>query len=651
VRRFFSHPPGRRGNSGLTLIEMIGVLAIIAIVAAIVAPNAVRQIQTATAVGEDAKLDEIANALKAGIEATGLIPNPNLFPTNQDNPGFTTLQRGFGWAFLASNYTKQAGDKLLASFPGYTNLETYRRMFLSTNLAAAALTTDRTTLIANISTNITNWGGTIYPTNAKIFLVSSSLPDLRFTSLSGTNAGDFGCDTNGTPNLQVSGTFWNRGVVANLESWVKTFVNGVCYTPTNVVQAAWTNKGEFIHIKTVDLSEFFNKAREAQEKAIAQEDKNLEEIARALVAAIQATGELPNPNVAPFAAGGWAELARTYTSLADDVSSLNGRGTLHYAFPAEANGAQTSRRVYLDPLLMLYLAANGGFTTPNTGWNSATDSNANGIPDMDEGALRMYIVSSSKSDLFLAAPANNAGVQTAGAGYDDGGLLTALANWQKARTPPGDPMPGVIPVPNVIAQWGAAYPPLANYSTRGEFLHVKVVDLRPLFCRVQLTDTAAPEAVAGFSIAVAGGEYPPNSAVAVNVGNNRLTFASDADGALPFDQVASFNQVAEYNARHLVIPPAIIPPGSAEYAGPISPPSPTYDLISGVGPGLGDFLPSPDPDPPLGIPADHNQTQTFYVLKGRSINLFNGANGLDKSVVIQTDARFKYFNSTWTKVD
>jgi len=639
VRRFFSHPPGRRGNSGLTLIEMIGVLAIIAIVAAIVAPNAVRQIQTATAVGEDAKLDEIANALKAGIEATGLIPNPNLFPTNQDNPGFTTLQRGFGWAFLASNYTKQAGDKLLASFPGYTNLETYRRMFLSTNLAAAALTTDRTTLIANISTNITNWGGTIYPTNAKIFLVSSSLPDLRFTSLSGTNAGDFGCDTNGTPNLQVSGTFWNRGVVANLESWVKTFVNGVCYTPTNVVQAAWTNKGEFIHIKTVDLSEFFNKAREAQEKAIAQEDKNLEEIARALVAAIQATGELPNPNVAPFAAGGWADLARSYTSLTDDAASPSGRGTLRYAFPEVANPNPTERRVYLDPILMQYAlnVLNGGFATPADGWDSTVDSDGVLPVDMESGAMRMYIVSSSKSDLFLAAPANNAGVQTAGAGYNDGGLLTALANWQKARTPPGDPMPGVIPVPNVIAQWGAAYPPLANYSTRGEFLHVKVVDLRPLFCRVQLTDAAAPEDVTGFSITVAGGGYPPSSAVAVNVGNNRLTFASDAAGALPVGQVASFNQVAEYNARHLAIPNTLILPGSAEYAGPASPSRPTYDLIAVAGPGLGAFL--------------INQTQTFYVLKGRSINLFNGANGLDKSVVIQTDARFKYFNSTWTKVD
>ena len=60
---------------------MIGVLAVIGILASMVAPSVVRQIQTATAVGEDAKLDDIAQALTNGIRATGIIPNPNLNPT------------------------------------------------------------------------------------------------------------------------------------------------------------------------------------------------------------------------------------------------------------------------------------------------------------------------------------------------------------------------------------------------------------------------------------------------------------------------------------------------------------------------------------------------------------------------------------------
>ena len=400
-------------------------------------------------------------------------------------------------------------------------------MFLSTNLAIAALKVDANTGIANISTNITNWGGTLFPTNPKIFLVSASRPDIEFTALGGTNAGNFGCSYNGIPVLlQVPGTDWNEGVVTHLEGWVKSFVNGVCKAPSNVVTAAFTNKGEFIHVKTIDLSDVFNQARAAQEKAIEQEDKKLDEIARALVAAIQATGQLPNPNVAPFAAGGWATLAKNYTSLTDDASSPSGRGTLRYAFPEVANPNQTERRVYLDPILMQYAlnALNGGFATPADGWDSTVDSDGILPVDMEAGAMRMYIVSSSKPDLTLVAPVNGPNVQTAGNNYDDDDLLTDLLNWQKARTPPSDPMPGVIPVPNSIAAWGAAYS--ATESTRGEFLHVKVVDLRPLFCKVELIDTAAPEDIAGFIITVPGSGYPPSSTISVQLAGNTLSFTT-----------------------------------------------------------------------------------------------------------------------------
>ena len=186
---------------------------------------------------------------------------------------------------------------------------------------------------------------------------------------------------------------------------------------------------------------------------------------------------------------------------------------------------------------------------------------------------------------------------------------------------------------------------------------MKVVDLRPFFCQVTLIDTAAPEdfAVPGFNIVVADplANYAPTAAIAVNIGNNVITFASDGAGGLPV-QIASSSQIAGYNARHLAIlataiPPA--PPGTATYATPVSPNAPTYDLIAVVGPGAGGFLPSPDPAPPAGLGADHNQTQTFYVLKGQAINLFNGTPALDKSVVIQADVKYKYYNNTWTRVD
>jgi type II secretory pathway pseudopilin PulG len=632
---------------------MIGVLTILAVTAAFLVPNLVRQMQTASAAGEDAVLAEISQAIEDGIEATGLIPNPNVFPTNQDNPGLGTLQRGFGWAYLASNYTRLAGSNLLSVFPGYTETNTFRRMFLSTNLAAAALISDNDTGVANISTNITNWGGTLFPTSPKIFLVSASRPVIRFTTIGGTNAGNFGCDTNGNPILQVPGTDWNEGVVTNLEGWTKSFVRGVCEAPTNVVTAAWTNQGEFIHVRMIDLSKIFNKAKEAQERAIAQEDKNLDEIVRALVAAIQATGQLPNPNVASFAAGGWADLARSYTSLTDDAASSSGRGTLRYAFPEVANPNQTERRVYLDPILMQYAldGLNGGFATPADGWDSTVDSDGVLPVDMESGAMRMYIVSSSKSDLPLAAPVNSAGVQTAGGGYDNGGLLTALANWQKARTPPGDPMPGVIPVPNVIAQWGNPYAPLVNYSTRGEFVNVKVVDLRPLFCRVELIEYPLPQnaittspgigytaATAYNGISSAGfvfefttpagsTTYPAGTAGTYKSGKGMIKrgglIAVNDTGTIPIPGGASANFSASVSS--------------------IAPYRPWWEIS------------------PYTLAVDAQQmpiasnTQDFYVLKGTTLSLYADSNNRPASpilsVQINADCSFEYFNGSWTRVD
>jgi hypothetical protein len=303
---------------------------------------------------------------------------------------------------------------------------------------------------------------------------------------------------------------------------------------------------------------------------------------------------------------------------------------------------------------------NGVFQTPAAGW-PANVVTAAGVPlNLANIPLRMYIVSSSKKDLSLSCQANQSGTgmvpSPQPAPNYGAGLIFDLQNWVKKADGPTDPSPGAIKVPDSIAAtWGSAYAGGGNYHTRGEFLHVKTVDLRPLFCQVTLIDTAAPEDFAGFNIAVAGGGYAANAAIAVNIGNNVITFASDALGFLPA-QIASSSQIAGYNARHLAIlataiPPPPAPPGTVTYATPVSPNAPTYDLIAVVGPGAGDFLPSPDPTPPAGLGADHNQTQTFYVLKGQAINLFNGTPALDKSVVIQADVKYKYYNNTWTRVD
>jgi len=628
-------------HRGFTLVEMIGVLAIMAVVAAMVAPSVVRQIKTATAVGEDAKLDDIVQALTNGIRATGIIPNPNLNPT-------TTNANGFGWAYVASNYTRLSGLNLISVFPGLINItvssgvtntnETYRRLYLSTNLAAAASN-------GGFANTITNWGAVVFPTNAKMYLVSASRPD--FTLALATNGA----------GAQTTNNSYANSAVSSLDGWVKQFSNGVVSAPANIVGVSRTNQGEFLHLRTIDIAGIFNETQAAQQKTIEQEDENLEEIARALVAAIQATGQLPNPNVKAFDAGGWANLAQNYTTLtantANPPANANERGSLEFAFPRDANGGLTARRIFLDPRLMRYLVANLRFLTPTSGWNSTTDADASGTADMNEGAMRMYILSSSKPDLVLAAPVNGPNVQTAAKSYDDGGLLTALLNWKKVYTPPSDTMPGVIPVPNVIAQWGNPYTPLVNYSTRGEFVNVKVVDLRPLFCRVELIDTACPPTA---TITTYGSYTYKNpsvnffSAVAVfdiRDGNlSPIAAARVLTAGPPADITVLGNPQPQYLDR-----------GSALAAGNPS----GRDGTVGTAPAQ--VTPALNPQPRFRIPISGSvspplggmfvaNVQTFYVLKGTSLQLWDNASVTPVlTTTIESDSSFKYFGSTWTRVD
>jgi hypothetical protein len=237
-------------------------------------------------------------------------------------------------------------------------------------------------------------------------------------------------------------------------------------------------------------------------------------------------------------------------------------------------------------------------------------------------------------------------------------LINQLSSWVKAT----DTATGFIQAPGTAVE---------NWADVGhQYLHVKTVDLRPLFCKVTLIDTAAPEDIAGFNVAVQGNGYPPNSTISVQLAGNTLSFTTtspdtfvDGDGDLKFTADPpdtlndnnvngtyevdgtirlggnpSFSQIAVYNVRRVApIPNTVIPPGTAEYVGPTSPPDPSYDLIANVGPGAGGFL--------------VDQTQTFYVLKGQSINLFDGADALNRSVIIQSDVQYKYFNNSWNQVD
>ena len=375
------------------------------------------------------------------------------------------------------------------------------------------------------------------------------------------------------------------------------------------------------------------------------EDANLQEIARALTEGIKKQGQFPDP------AGSWTSIAQNYTSL--------GANALANALPNNDAPDNNPRRIIFSDDLTTYLG--GTYTQP-----------AAGRPVPAVGAsLIIYILSSSKNGVPLST-----------------GLIPPadIANWTKAF----DATAGYIPAPTSV--FGA------GNERRGEFLHVKALDVRSLLCRVDLTDTAAPENIAGFTVTTSGTGYPPSSTVNVSFGRNILAFAvtpedtfvdnthrpingayesgekylgdrngdgtddpedfedgvangfydtadtltdNNGDGIYSLSggilatTVPTFSNCADYNTRRPSRLVVAIPGGTASFTAPVSPNAPTYDLISATA-GSGTFA---------------TQTVPIYVIKGSSINLFNGAGVLDKSVVIQSDVQYKYFNGSWTRVD
>jgi type II secretory pathway pseudopilin PulG len=196
----------RKPNS-FTLIEMIGAMTILAVLAAILAPNIVRQIQTAKAAGEDQNLNTIANGILEFVNSTQKLPSTNVNSTT--------------WASEVSKFTALSSNKILYVFPD----QSYSRRILlyDTNFLAWG----------DLSTNV--WQTNAKPNPARVMLVSSSSADTNLT-ITGLTSADF----------------------TYLFNWNKIYSNGVVDVPSGVnLSAAWQKKGEFLHVKTINLSQNF----------------------------------------------------------------------------------------------------------------------------------------------------------------------------------------------------------------------------------------------------------------------------------------------------------------------------------------------------------------------------------------------------------
>jgi len=346
-----------------------------------------------------------------------------------------------------------------------------------------------------------------------------------------------------------------------------------------------------------------------------KEDANLEEIARALVAGIKAQGRIPNPNVNPTAAAGWVAMATNYSVL--------GTNELILSVPSSTN--ETVRRYFLSPALTNFLA--GSYTPPAGGWPTNNFTN---------GPLYLMLVSVSKDGLLFGSgcTTNNNMVSN---------NVLFLQNWAKTNNSAGRVEVNNLDIVGNIAGTST------RWTNRGEFLHVKVVDLKQLFCRVELTDTACPPTA---TITTVGGNTYKNPSISFFSRSAVFDIRDDTLGPI-VDRVLKNADIAvlsnpqpQYLGRGSSLDAALLEEGSTIVAGsdtevtPALNPQPRFLIpASGaVSPPLGNMFPT--------------NIQTFYVLKGTALQLWDNASANPVlTTTIESDCSFKYFGTTWSRVD
>jgi prepilin-type N-terminal cleavage/methylation domain-containing protein len=331
--------------------------------------------------------------------------------------------------------------------------------------------------------------------------------------------------------------------------------------------------------------------RQIRQAQSGNEDANLNEVARAIVEGIKVTGTIPNPNVGALAAGGWASNSLPYTAL----------GTNQLLYVSDAN-TNTQRRMYLSGGLANYCVASG-YSTPTAGWLT------NSFPS----DLQIVLVSSSREDLLLSCSASN--------NLASNGVVW-LKNWVKQATN------GIYFATNTLIVGGIAGS-TGTWTNKGEFLHVKVVDLRPLFCRVDLEDLRSPVTASIFG--TGGSNYP----VVSSTNTHGITMQVYANATSP-SNLTSVAIVSGAGKNLWSVS------GNTNIAV-------TTNLTISSGSGSNGDVSLVFPSAPqFGVGTNQlimsAQDLSFYLIKGTSLNLSG------TSVMINQDSKFQYSNGTWRQL-
>ena len=331
--------------------------------------------------------------------------------------------------------------------------------------------------------------------------------------------------------------------------------------------------------------------RQIRQAQTANEDANLNEVARAIVEGIKVTGTIPNPNTNALFSGGWASNSLSYTAL----------GTNQLLYVSDAN-ANTQRRMYLSGGLAGYCATYG-YSAPASGWPT------NSFPS----DLQLVLVSSSREDMELSCST------VTNLGSTD---VVWLKNYIKTPNTNGQYIADNIRV--VPSSW----------SNRGEFLHVKTVDLRPLFCRVELIDTAAPVVV---DMANPGSGYtiPPSP---TNISGTTINYQTNAAGGisiLNFFPAQRQSGLSNRTTSQTAV--------TNQIAG--TPPPTTFASNRITTPGAPQFGINN-----LGATNISNQQTNFYVIQGTTLRLISPPNATTNSSTIQKDCQFEYYGGNWRQL-
>jgi hypothetical protein len=200
------------------------------------------------------------------------------------------------------------------------------------------------------------------------------------------------------------------------------------------------------------------------------EDKNLEEIGRALCEAIKAEGQVPNPgaiatNNAISCNKGWVGLVAPYCSMASN--------SIRYVYP---DRTETERRFYILTMDGVTPSLNSptSYSVPTDGWQDTVGS----WPKIRTSFL--VLISSSKPDYLLACPANGAATYSAWAtGLAGPVAVLSAKDWVKQA------VNGVYSanIPEIV---GTVQNGSGTWTNKGQFLHVKVIPMNNLVCNITI---------------------------------------------------------------------------------------------------------------------------------------------------------------------